>query len=89
VAGTQNAGSVVAGWPCKVSLCVAAGWPQFAARPSWRPAARIFTGQGLWDASGQRPSLIWDVTARGSACGEVLLAHLAVSTGLSRQSALD
>ena len=45
------------------------GLRQFAARPSWRPAARIFTGQGLRDASGEQPCLAWDVTVRGSLFG--------------------
>jgi hypothetical protein len=47
------------------------GLRQFAARPSWRPAASIFTGQGLRDASGQRPCLTWDVTAQGPIYGTV------------------
>jgi len=46
---------------------MAQGLRQFAARPSWRPGARIFTGRGLRDAFGQRPCLTWAVTARGSA----------------------
>jgi len=48
---------------------MAQGLRQFAARPSWRPGARIFTGRGLRDAFGQRPCLTWAVTARGSPCG--------------------
>ena len=48
---------------------MAEGLRRFAARPSWRPAARIFTGQDLRDASGQRPCLTWDVTVRGSLNG--------------------
>lgn len=47
----------------------AEGLLQFGARPSWRPAARIFVAQGLRDASGQRPFLAWDVAVRGSANG--------------------
>jgi hypothetical protein len=48
---------------------MAQGLRQFAARPSWRPGARIFTGWGLRDAFGQRPCLTWAVTARRSANG--------------------
>ena len=51
---------------------MAQGLRQFAARPSWRPGARIFTGRGLRDAFGQRPCLTWAVTARGSAFGNEL-----------------
>lgn len=54
---------------------MAQGLRQFAARPSWRPGARIFTGRGLRDAFGQRPCLTWAVTARGSAYGNRLPAY--------------
>jgi hypothetical protein len=39
---------------------------QFAACPSWRPGARIFTGRGLRDAFWQRLCLTCAVTAGGS-----------------------
>ena len=64
-----------AGWLRRASLCVYARGSadgakaqcrrQFAVRSSWRPPPTSFTGQGL----RQRPSLTWDATARGSACG--------------------
>jgi hypothetical protein len=74
----QNAGSVLGrvAVPCAIMRgyplaplaggSMAQGLRQSAAYPSWRPAARIFTGQGLRDASRQRPFLTWDVTVRGS-----------------------
>jgi|NGEPerStandDraft_6_1074524.scaffolds.fasta_scaffold12731_4 hypothetical protein len=45
---------------------IAQGLRQFAAR-----GARIFTGRGIRDASGQRPCLTWAFTVRGSAYGTV------------------
>ena len=60
------------------------GLRQFAARPNWRPAVRIFTaGQGLRDASGQRPCLTWDVTARGSTYGNRFAAFWPVTGTLA------
>jgi hypothetical protein len=67
---------------------MAQGLRQFAARPSWRPGARIFTGRGLRDAFGQRPCLTWAVTARGSAWGIVcrpMAGEVSGGSGRERQ----
>ena len=81
VADAQNAGSALGRVAANASLCVAARCPLWLEEhwlkvyvrslpvPVGAPTARIFTGQGLRDAFGQRPWLTWAVTARGSAYG--------------------